>query len=82
MSVDTEHRSWCASLMHGMGYGPCDCGADLAAAVPALLRLRAENERLKAKLVDANRMCDSYAEENQQFHDEIERLRAALGEKG
>jgi hypothetical protein len=37
-------------------------------------------ERLKAAVAAAERMCDSYAEENQRFHDEIERLRAALKE--
>lgn len=27
---------------------------------------------------DADKVCDSYADENQRFHDEIERLRAEL----
>jgi len=43
-------------------------------------RLTAENAKLRAESASALACCDSYAKENQQFHDTIERLRAALEE--
>jgi hypothetical protein len=45
-------------------------------------KARAEIERLRAVVVkteaDCKAVCDSYANENQQFHDEIERLTEVL----
>lgn len=43
-----------------------------------LMEAYAEIERLRADLKGREAVCDSYANENQRFHDEIERLRAAL----
>jgi len=48
-------------------------------AQDTVTRAAREIERLQAELVDTTKrweaLCDSYAEENQQFYDKIERLR-------
>lgn|SRR5512139_75860 len=39
-----------------------------------------EVEQIKKQVNDAMAVCDSYADENQRFHDEITRLKAVNGE--
>jgi hypothetical protein len=58
-----------------------DCGDDEdMEAANEIERLTKLNKELVKHDGDAEAVCDSYATENQQFHDEIERLRAALHE--
>ncbi len=49
---------------------------ELDAASARAFRLEQENAKLRTEVTQAQAVCDSYATENQQFHDEIDRMRA------
>lgn len=50
----------------------------LAAYISEIETLRARIEELEKQIDAARTVCDSYADENQRFHDRIEALEAAL----